>query len=565
MAKSKHLPKTGVASKQQAAGQAEPVAAIRGVWLLADLAGALVASDGPTALLEEAVQHALEMFRCSSGAVWLIEADGERPRAGPSAGKGRLCKAEELLDASAVRETVMTRRLPLVMPQPGDLLGGAFGSWQGLAVIPIAGADRVLGFLAVGDLAAGDGFTETDKALMAALGSMVAVALETAMVHARFREETNRRLSEVVSELSRATAELQRFKPADELFNAAPVGIVGFDREFRVTTRNSASERLWPDDRSIFSAARHTDLASRDPDWEAALRDVVRMHRSWSAEGITWQRPGSSEPLRLNLTCSPMPTDKPTGVAGILVVEDVTQRVQMERRLAASERMAGVGRLAAMVAHEINNPLDGIIRLVNLARRVGAEAGQDRIEKYLAEAHKGLMRMVLIVRDLLDFSRSAAGSVEAMPVKDLLAEAVRNMSAAAEKGGVTVAVGCDDSVPQLRSSSLYQVVLNLLKNAIEATPPGGHVDVRARCESDVLVIEVTDTGPGIPPEVLGRLFEPFYSLKATGKGTGLGLVISRDLVEKQGGTLTAANRPEGGAMFTVRIPLAPGSCACPGT
>lgn len=74
----------------------------------------------------------------------------------------------------------------------------------------------------------------------------------------------------------------------------------------------------------------------------------------------------------------------------------------------------------------------------------------------------------------------------------------------------------------------------------------------------MLLIDVADTGSGIPPEVLPRLFEPFYSLKAMGKGTGLGLVISRDLVEKQGGTLTAANRPEGGAVFTVRIPIATG-------
>jgi len=108
----------------------------------------------------------------------------------------------------------------------------------------------------------------------------------------------------------------------------------------------------------------------------------------------------------------------------------------------------------------------------------------------------------------------------------------------------------------LRSGSLYHVVLNLVKNAVEATPSGGRVRVAVRSEADALLIEVTDTGPGIPPEVLPRLFEPFYSLKAIGKGTGLGLVISKDLVEKQGGTLTAANRPEGGAVFTVRIPFA---------
>ena len=106
------------------------------------------------------------------------------------------------------------------------------------------------------------------------------------------------------------------------------------------------------------------------------------------------------------------------------------------------------------------------------------------------------------------------------------------------------------------------MVLNLAKNAVEASPSGGRVRVSARCEGDALVIEVADSGPGIAPEALARMFEPFFSLKMNGKGTGLGLVISRDLVEKQGGTILVSNRPKGGALFAVRIPLAPGACDC---
>jgi signal transduction histidine kinase len=100
------------------------------------------------------------------------------------------------------------------------------------------------------------------------------------------------------------------------------------------------------------------------------------------------------------------------------------------------------------------------------------------------------------------------------------------------------------------------VVLNLIKNAIEATPGGGRIEVRARSLPDAVVVSVADTGPGISQDVLTHLFEPFFSLKATGKGTGLGLAICKDLIEKQGGSITAANRPEGGAEFTVTIPVA---------
>jgi PAS domain S-box-containing protein len=375
-----------------------------------------------------------------------------------------------------------------------------------------------------------------------------------------FRQEMGRRMTEAMAELTRATAELQRIRTFnEELFHSAPVGIIVFDREFRVTFRNSAAERLWPDDRSIPRGARRTDIAQRDPDWEGALRDVVNMQRTWRAEEVTFGRPGR-EDVRVNLSCSPLFSQKQAVVGGVLIVEDVTQRVQMEKRLEVSERLAGVGRLAAVVAHEINNPLDGVIRLVNLARRAGADQGDGSIEKYLAEAHKGLARMTMIVRDLLDFSRSASGSVDPMPIRDILTEAAQSLAPAAEQAGVTVDVACDAEVPALKSGTLYQVVLNLVKNAIEATPKGGRIEARARCEGGSLLVEVADSGPGIPPEALGRLFEPFYTLKAGGKGTGLGLVISKDLIEKQGGAITAANRiGASGAVFTVRIPMAPGA------
>jgi len=161
------------------------------------------------------------------------------------------------------------------------------------------------------------------------------------------------------------------------------------------------------------------------------------------------------------------------------------------------------------------------------------------------------------VRELLAFSRSASGSAEPMPIRDILVEASEAAGGAAERRGVAVRVDCAPDLPALKSSILFHVVLNLVKNAIEAIDGTGEVCVAGRCRDSALVIEVTDTGPGIPEESLSRLFEPFYTRKAGGQGTGLGLVISKDLVEKQGGTIAASNRPEGGARFTITIPLAP--------
>ena len=559
MAKSKQPPSASTASS----------AGPRGIRVLADLASALASLDDPEALQRQTLEYALKMFRCASGAVCTYDAATGQVRQGHAVGRAAAFEPEELLAFEPVRAAVLAEHRPLVLPAPAMTLGTALDGWHGLAIVPIMGPRDVLGLLLLGDLDDGDAFTETDKALMAALGNVVAMALETLLVHSEFRQDMGRRMTEAMGELTRAAAELQRLRTFNEdLFESAPVGIIVFDRDFSVTFRNAAADRLWPDDRSVLEAARKTDLGRRDPDWEIGLRDVVNMQRPWLAEEVALAPPGR-DPVRVSLTCSTLRSGRRTIVGGVLVVEDVTQRVHMRRRLAVSERLAGVGRLAAMVAHEINNPLDGIIRLVNLARRVEADgqaqtspADQQRIGRYLAEAHKGLMRMVAIVRDLLEFSRSATGAADPMPIREVLSEAARALAPAAERGRVTIDIDCDPGLPPLKSSTLYQVVLNLAKNAVEATPEGGRVRLTARCEADALLIDVADSGPGIPAEIVGRMFEPFFSLKATGKGTGLGLVISRDLVEKQGGSITVANQPQGGALFTVRIPLAPGACNC---
>ncbi len=555
MAKANHRPRGPTGSEEE----------MRELALLADLAAPLSDVEDQETLKRKVLEGALEIFRCESGAVALWEEEGRLPKGpavgavGPSAGRAEHLTPEDLLSAEPVLQVVLREGRPLVLDDPGLTLGPALDGWRGLAVAPIARGTRPLGFLLVGDRRGDEPFTQRDVALLALVGNIVASALESRQAFTRFRDEMTRRIAEATAELNRAGAELRRIKRFNQdLFDSAPAGIIVFDRDFRVVFRNVAAERLWPDNRSVLSAAQRTDLVRRDPDWQVAFGEVVNMRRFYRAEDVTFEAAGR-EPIRVNITCSPLFTGNREVVGGVLIVEDVTQRVQMEKRLAVSERLAGVGRLAAMVAHEINNPLDGIIRLVNLARRVAGGSGEAAVEKYLGEADKGLMRLVVIVRDLLSFSRDAGRAVAPMPIQDVLTEAAETVRPAAEKAGVEIAVACDPSVPALKSGMLYHVVLNLVKNAVEAMPDGGRVEVHARAEPDALVLEVADAGPGIPAESLPRLFEPFFSRKAGGKGTGLGLIICKDLVEKQGGTIEASNRPEGGAVFVVRIPLVSGA------
>lgn len=545
-----------MAKRKRAAEPSEQGEYCQRIVALGDLAARLFLLDDPDALQSETVERATRMLRCASGMICLASGDEGRMVRGAAVGKAKDLAPADLLAEGPIGQVVVKEHRPLVLNAPELTLGPKFRAWTGMVVVPLVGSERLVGVLLVGERLDGDGFSDQDEALLMTVGRLAAGALEIRLAFTRFRDRTNQRIAAATKELSRASRELHRLKAFnEELFESVPIGIIVFDREFAVTFRNSAAERLWPEDRSVLAAAKRTDLASRDPDWEAGLADVVNMQRLWRAEGVTSSAAGA-EPVRMNLACSPLVTSGRSVIGGVLIVEDVTRRVQMERRLVASERLAGVGRLAANVAHELNNPLDGIIRLVNLARRMVEQEGDERVQRYLTEANKGLMRMVMIIRDLLEYARSTGRAEAPMSIQDILAEVAGSVAAAAERAAVRVNVACDPDLPALKSGTLYQVVLNLAKNAVEAMPNGGKVDVTARCVMDALVIEVADSGPGIPEDRMPRIFEPFYTSKEHGQGTGLGLAISKDLVEKQGGTIGAANRPGGGAVFTVSIPIA---------
>jgi signal transduction histidine kinase len=226
----------------------------------------------------------------------------------------------------------------------------------------------------------------------------------------------------------------------------------------------------------------------------------------------------------------------------------------LRERLRVHEKLAMIGKLAAGVAHELNNPLDATLRCVRMAmERV---EGDDEGREYLDLAHAGLLRMADIVKSLLTFSRHAAIEQKPEPLARLVEEA---------SVGVAMAIG-DESpriVPTLDEDvkatpvprGLHQVLTNVLRNAADATGRSGHVEVRATRDADHLRIEVRDDGPGMPPAVLSRIFEPFYTTKAPGKGTGLGLPISARIVEKFGGAITVECPPAGGTVVKVTLPM----------
>jgi two-component system, NtrC family, sensor histidine kinase HydH len=234
-------------------------------------------------------------------------------------------------------------------------------------------------------------------------------------------------------------------------------------------------------------------------------------------------------------------------------VKEVCERVQeQERHLHRAEHLAAVGRLAAGVAHEVRNPLTGIKVLVEAALEPGNPSPLSA-EDLRMIGHE-IVRMERTVQELLDYARTPPPDRRAHDVRAIVAEAVALIRSRAELKRVSTPTELPD-VPlpaAVDRDQFLSLLTNLLLNALDASEPGGTIGVRAAEADGRLVVEVTDTGRGIDPAMAGRLFTPFATSKPT--GTGLGLTVARRIAQDHGGTLVAANRPEGGARFTLTIP-----------
>ena len=234
-------------------------------------------------------------------------------------------------------------------------------------------------------------------------------------------------------------------------------------------------------------------------------------------------------------------------------VEQRTRELrESQAQVIRAEKMAAVGRLAASVAHEVNNPLQAIaLHLQLLADEGLSESDQEQVDIVQSE----LARIADIVQRLLDFQRPKRGSRSRQSVAILLEDVLALSGKQLQQTGVTVICDLSDNLAPVQAvgDQVKQVFLNLILNAVEAMPDGGELMIRGtQSEDNNIIITFTDTGPGIAENDMSQLFEPFFSTKHT--GTGLGLAVSQEIIVNHGGTLEASNHPEHGAVFTLTLP-----------
>jgi signal transduction histidine kinase len=338
------------------------------------------------------------------------------------------------------------------------------------------------------------------------------------------------------------------------VFDLLPVGVVVFGPDLKIIEANlRAATVLGPGDYVNESLARGGDEKTRD-----GLTGQLKAVFSGQTHTFEGVRHTSGDKTRtLHIICTPLRKPGSQGITGGAVIfTDTTDQAETQRRLAEAERLAAVGKLAAKVAHELNNPMDGILRYINLAMRIVDQERLTKPKEYLTQCRQGLMRMVQIVSELLEFSRSTYASFEYASIEQIVEDAVKAMEARAEASDIRILRDYTPGIPEVRSRNLFQVFCNLAKNALDAMPEGGELRISTRlAREDVVAVEFMDTGTGFAPENREVIFEPFFTTKERGSGTGLGLAICRDIVAGYNGRITAENSDEGGSVFTVFLPV----------
>ncbi len=259
--------------------------------------------------------------------------------------------------------------------------------------------------------------------------------------------------------------------------------------------------------------------------------------------------------LSVSITRSMLHDARGRPIGSTAIIRDISDQKRREEELGHARRMAMMGEMAATVAHEVRNPLATIHGTVQLLeRRLGGRLEPDDPARRSFDRIQGEIRRVdEIVEDLLRFARPGPPQTARRRIDGLIRDLLESLEGQADLARHEVSVEVEEGLcATLDDRLIGQVLANLVLNAAQAMPERGAIRVAASCRGDRVVIEVSDSGPGIEPEVLSRVFDPFFTTKR--RGTGLGLAIARRNVESHGGEIRVESRPGGGTSFRVELP-----------
>ena len=423
---------------------------------------------------------------------------------------------------------------------------------------------RTIAYLALSRTDKGDFLSSDDVELLTTLAGYVSIAVENARLY---------------SSLQHKVEEYERLKEFSEnIVESINVGILAVDLNDCVESWNTQIERLTGIPRD---AALGRPLAELFPAELCEVFDQVRKQTgvrniykfvlpapaiavAASANGNAngngnghgnGKQAGPAVHV-LNLAIAPLVSKDLRQIGRLIIFDDVTDRDELERRLVQADKLSSIGLLAAGVAHEVNTPLAVISTYAQMLAKQISEDEQK--SKLLDKIAKQTFRASEIVNSLLSFSRTSPTEFVEVDVSKVIHETLNLVEHQLRDSGVEVKLDSPPALPPVKGNAgkLQQVFLNLFLNARDAMDAGGTLAIHVWSENGFARIDVADTGQGIAPEHLERIYDPFFTTKAARKGTGLGLSVTYGIVREHGGSIEVESRPGAGSRFRVEFPLA---------
>ena len=403
--------------------------------------------------------------------------------------------------------------------------------------------------------------SETERRLIDAAAQQTALAAHICSLYQAARDTSFSLAKEV--ELRTAETEAQK-RFIEAIIDSLPVSLYAVDRDYRVVAWNRNRElgelgipRGSALGRNVFK------VLTRQPR-DVLEQEFSRVFESGEIERIEQETTtGKGEIRNWLISKIPMWADSSGDVSHVITVgEEVTDRVEANRAVARAEKLAAVGRLAAGVVHEINNPLATISACAeSLESRLneGAFDGSPMLEdlrEYLGLIRSEAFRCKMITNGLLDFSRTRASDHVTIDLGDVIASVIRLLSHQKRRSAVEFRVNIAEDLARVSGDpgQLQQALIALATNALDAMVISGILTIDAKNVGEKVLVELIDNGVGIPPENLPKIFEPFFTTKEIGKGTGLGLAVCYGILTEHGGSLDVQSTVGVGTTFTITLP-----------
>jgi len=421
--------------------------------------------------------------------------------------------------------------------------------FRSMLAAPLRVGDRAIGAISVFRRDA-HAFLPAEEELLLALADQAAIALE----HARLYTE----LEAMVAERTRELDTQKRF--VEVVLETLPLGLFVLDTELGVVRANREGARALacdPVGRSSFPEMFPPEMQGPVTEF---LRRAFATGRRDAMEG---EVAIAGEPRLFRLTTAPFESAGARATHVVVLVEDVTRAKRLERQMLLTERLTTAGRLAAGVAHELNNPLATIAGCAeSLQERLregslGEAPALDDFLHYLHLIEEETFRCKEITGSLLQFVRDPGSRRGPADLNALVRKATELLSHQSRFAGSRFALELDPTLPpvEVNEGQMRQVFIALAANGLEAMEGQGTLRLRSRLRRGEIEIELEDEGPGIPEEILPRIFDPFFTTKPAGQGTGLGLAIAQSLVTDHGGRIEVTSRPGAGSLFRVALPV----------